>query len=122
MDGMENDVVRQRKEKASPEVRSLYEDLQATQGTGAEVDGPEFQAFEARIEALSPSDRADFVALLETAAFASRREIAENRETIEKLRGAERVFEAAHEKLRAEGKPIDPDMTLGEAYEVLGLA
>ena len=31
-------------------------------------------------------------------------------------------FEAAHKKLRSEGNPVDPDMTLREAYEVLGLA
>lgn len=119
---MENDMIRQRKEKASPEVRSLYDDLRALQGTGAEIGGPEFRAFEARIEALSSADRRAFLGLVEAASFGIRRDLEENDEAVERLRGAERVFEEAHEKLKAEGKPIDPDMTLREAYEVLGLA
>lgn len=35
------------------------------------------------------------------------------------LHEVERVFDAAHEKLRSEGKPIDPAMTLEGAYRVL---
>lgn len=119
MAAMTDDLHRRRKGKARPEVRSLFDDLMATEGIGAEIGGPEFQALEARIEALPPADREALVALAEAAGFGMRRRLEENQEAIDALEGAEGVFAAAHAKLRAEGRPIDLGMTLEEAYRVL---
>jgi hypothetical protein len=119
MAGVDDDIIRRRKEKASPEVQALYDDLMAVGASGTELGGPEFDAFEVRIEGLSAEDRAEFVALMETTDFGMQRRIQENQEVVDALDGAYRVFDAAHNKLKAEGKPIDPDMTIDEAYRVL---
>lgn len=83
------------------------------------MGGPESEAFIARMAALSDRERLQFVDLVEMTGFGMQRGIEENEKIVEQLEGVERVFDAAHDKLRAEGKPIDPDMTLEEAYRIL---
>ncbi len=122
MEAVSDDLIRRRKERLSAEAQALFNSINSAGGSGAQVGGPEFEGFLERISQLPPEEQRELLALLTTQGFGLMRQAEEAQEIAEAAAGAERVFDAAHEKLRAEGKPINPDMTLEDAYKVLGLA
>ncbi len=117
---VEDDLIRRRKEKLSPEARDLFDDIDLMEVSGAEIGSPEFEGLLGRFSTLPAEDRQGLLALLDAQDFGLVRQAEEAQGIKEITEGAKRVFEEAHGRLRAEGKLINPNMTLREAYEILG--
>ena len=118
MPPMSDDLAKRRRERLSPEGRRLFDDMMAESRAGAPPEA-RMGEFMERMDGLPDADRAELRSLLESISRALLTEAEEAARIGLSAREAERVFEAAHAKLRAEGKAADPEMTLEEAYRVL---
>ena len=109
---MDNDMT----ERLTPEGREVLAEIR---GAMEADDQGAIPPLVERIDGLPPSDRGE---ILEIVALAERGFAAERERLDERAEAAEaarRVLVAAAEKLQVEGRPVDPNMTVEEAYRIL---
>lgn len=113
---MDNDMTERRAERLTPAGREVLAEIR---GAMEADDRGAIPPLVERIGGLPPSDRGEILELVTLAerGFAAERERLE--EKGEAAEAARRVLVAAAEKLQAEGHPVDPNMTVEEAYRVL---
>ena len=106
----------ERRARLSPEGREVLGELERS-----------FEAFEApseevraRIEALPPSERKELVSIFGAMALDMADRQRENRQHAVLAASAAEIVREAQGRERAAGMPVDPDMTLGDALEILG--
>lgn len=113
---MDDDMTARRAERLTPAGREVLAEIRAAMEADDRGAIPPLME---RIGGLPPSDRGE---ILELVALAERGFAAERERLDEKAEAAEaarRVLVAAAEKLQAEGRPVDPNMTVEEAYRIL---
>ena len=66
-----------------------------------------------------PADQAELTRLIGLLQHGSETEISRLEADVAAAEEGKRAILAAGDKLRSEGKPVDPNMTVAEAYEVL---
>lgn len=115
MDHGRDDLRGRRREKLSPAGRDALDALERS----SEAFGPPFEEARTRLESLPPPN-VEVVALFGELAL----DVADRqREELQRAAFAASAAEAireAQERERAAGRPVDPDMTLGDALEILG--
>ena len=114
----ERDETRERRAaRLSPAGRELLAEIERVlEGPNPPDPGP----FIERIQALPPNDQAELASIVGGMGrdFGARSE--EDREAAEAARQAAEIIRKAQERERAAGRPVDPNMTLGDALEILG--
>ena len=73
-----------------------------------------------RLEVLPPSERKEIVAMFGAMAMDMAERQRENRQRAVFAASSAEAIREAQERQRAAGRPVDPDMTLGDALEILG--
>lgn len=114
---MDNDMIARRTEHLTPAGRDHLAEIH--QATDADDHG-QIPAIVERMGELPPSERDEITELIGLLGRAAQAEASRLASVAEAAEGAQRAILAAQDKLRAEGKSVDPNMTVGEAYEVLG--
>ncbi len=113
---MDNDMTARRAERLTPAGREVLAEIRAAMEAD---DRDAIPPLVERVGGLPPSDRGEILRLVALAERGFAAERARLEKKAEAAKGARRVLEAAAEKLRAEGRPVDPNMTVEEAYGVL---
>jgi hypothetical protein len=113
----ERDELRERRAaRLSPAGRALLAELERA------LDGPEEpdpDEMIRRIEALPPSDQAEFGAILSGMETEAGAKAEEHRKMEETARQAVEIIRRAQEQDRAAGRPVDENMTVAKALEKL---
>jgi hypothetical protein len=114
---MDDDLSARRAERLSPAGQELLDEIREL------LDAADNQAaipsLLERIRDLPQGEQREIGEILGLEAQGYAAEGARLQRVAEAAEEAERVIRAAQEKLRAEGKPVDPNMTAGEAIEIL---
>jgi len=113
---MDNDMISRRAERLTPAGREVLAEMRQAVSTN---DHSTIPAIVERLRELPPTDKAELTQLIGLLQRGSEAEISRLNADVATAEGAKRVLLAAQEKLQAEGKPVDPSMTVEEAYEVL---
>jgi hypothetical protein len=113
---MDNDMIARRAERLSPAGREVLAEIR--EATAAD-DHDAIPSLLERIRDLPPHEQREIGEILALEAQGYAAEGARLLSVAEAAEEAERVIRAAQEKLRAEGKPVDPHMSVGEAIEIL---
>ncbi len=113
---MDNEMSARRAEHLTPAGREILDEIQEAMNANNHAGIP---AIVERISELPPADQNEIAELLGLLRYGSEAELSRLNADVTTAEGAKRVLLAAREKLQAEGKPVDPSMTVGEAYEVL---
>ena len=108
--------IERRRTRLSPVGRDVLDALERS----SEAFGPPFEEARARLESLPPSERREVVAL-----FGALAPDVADRQQKEVQSGAfaasaAEAIRKAQERERAAGRPVDPNITLGDALEILG--
>jgi hypothetical protein len=113
---MEDDLAAKRIERLSPDGQELLAEIRESM---AADDQGAIPTLVERIRGLPPNDQGE---ILELIALAQRGFVAEKARLdneSETAEAARLTLLAAQEKLRSEGRFVDPNMTVGEAREIL---
>lgn len=105
-----------RRARLSPEGREVLDELERSSGA---FEAPSEEVL-ARIEALPASERKEIVTIFGEMALDMAERQRENRQRAVLAASAAEIVREAQERERAAGRPVDPDMTLGDALEMLG--
>ena len=116
MDHHERDDLRRRRSRLSPAAQELLAELERS----AEVFEPPSEGVRARIEALPTSERKYVVAVFGEMALNMAERQSENRQRAALAASSAEAIREAQERERAARRPVDPNMTLGDALEILG--
>lgn len=116
---MDNDMTARRGARLSPAGAKLLAEIEQAM-EGAPDDHSSGCPASPSGYAGCPRDQVEITALLGTMMHgAPQAEAARLNAAAAAAEDAKQIILAAQEKLRAEGKPVDPAMTVAEAYEVL---
>ena len=107
-----DESIERRRTRLSPEGRELLEELERASEASEEA--------RARIEALPPSERKEIVAIFGAMALDVAERQRENILNVHLATSSAQIIREAQGRERAAGRPVDPDMTLGDALEILG--
>ena len=105
-----------RRARLSPASREVLDELERC----SEAFEPPSEEVLARIEALPPSERKEIVAVFGALALDVAERQRENRQRASFAASSAEAIQEAQEREKAAGRPVDPDMTLGGALEILG--
>ena len=111
-----DEPMERRRARLSPEGKELLDELERS----SEAFEPPSEKVRARIEALPPSEREELVAIFGAMALDMAERQRENRQRAALAASAAEAIREAQERQRAAGSLVDPDMTLGDALEILG--
>ena len=113
---MDNDMAARRVSRLSFAGREVLAEIRRTM----EADNQErIPALVERMGELPQADQAELAELIAAAEYGlevERRRLEGEAKAVEQAR---RIFRAAQDKLEAEGRPVDPNMTVEEAYAIL---
>ncbi len=113
---MDNDMVVRRTEHLTPAGREVLVEMRRAVDTN---DQSAIPAIVERLRGLPPTDQAELTELIGLLQHGSETEITQLEAGAAAAEEGKRVILAANDKLRSEGKPVDPGMTVKEAYEIL---
>jgi hypothetical protein len=94
--------------------------LSETRQAAAANDHNVIPAIFERIRELPPGGQREILELNDLLLLGAEAELSHLKAGAAAAEGAKHVLLAARDKLEAEGKPVDPNMTVAGAYEVLG--
>lgn len=114
---MDNDMITRRVARLTLAGRDHLVEIQEAM---AADDHARIPAIVERMRELPPADQGEIMELLALLGRAAEAEASRLADAAAEAEKAERVLIAARDKLAGEGKPVDPGMTVREAYEVLG--
>ncbi len=84
-----------------------------------EPQGPDPEEFVRHVEALPPSDQVELEAIVSSVGSEAGAKAEEYREAEEAARQAAEIIREAQRRERAAGRPVDPNITLGDALKIL---
>lgn len=114
-----SDLDRVRMQRLSLEAREVLSGALEAAESGAEVGGPEMKALHARMAELAPSEAEEVRDALEAQAHSYGVAAKEAADSQSAVREYMELIEAAKEQQRQDGEPVDENMTVLEAMDVL---
>ncbi len=115
---MDNDLIRQRRKHLTSAGQELLDDILREMESGIVLE-TKMEEFVSRIGTLPAKDREEVIGIFMSLAYSFGVAVEEADLGQAVARDAIGTIRAAQEKQRAVGKPVDENMTLGEAIEIL---